>query len=104
MKLLRYIELKSGHNDNGPAWIGYVTPSKTGRDPVLQWPSFDEVEGAAENLAVITLMLPRRCFLELHRRLHLGISQQAEIRWVVADGRLVPRRNAKTFGRRKTKT
>ena len=22
MKLLRYIELKSGHSDNGPAWIG----------------------------------------------------------------------------------
>ena len=31
MKLLRYIELKSGHSDNGPAWIGYVTSSKTGR-------------------------------------------------------------------------
>src|SRR5215475_13505526 len=31
MKLLRYVELKSGHSDNGPAWIGYVTPSKTGR-------------------------------------------------------------------------
>src|SRR5437764_7165205 len=31
MKLLKYIELKSGHSDNGPAWIGYVIPSKTGR-------------------------------------------------------------------------
>lgn len=31
MKILRYIELKSGHSDNGPAWIGYVTSSKTGR-------------------------------------------------------------------------
>ena len=31
MKILKYIELKSGHSDNGPAWIGYVTPSKTGR-------------------------------------------------------------------------
>ncbi len=31
MKLLRYIELKCGHSDNGPAWIGYVTRSKTGR-------------------------------------------------------------------------
>jgi hypothetical protein len=31
VKLLRYIELKSGHSDNGPAWIGYVKPSKTGR-------------------------------------------------------------------------
>jgi hypothetical protein len=31
IKFLRYVELKSGHSDNGPAWIGYVTPSKTGR-------------------------------------------------------------------------
>jgi hypothetical protein len=31
VKLLRYVELKSGYSDNGPAWIGYVTSSKTGR-------------------------------------------------------------------------
>ena len=31
MKILRYIELKSGFSDNGPAWIGYVSQSKTGR-------------------------------------------------------------------------
>lgn len=31
MKVLRYIELKSGHSDNGPAWIAYVEQSKTGR-------------------------------------------------------------------------
>jgi hypothetical protein len=31
MKALRYVELKSGHSDNGPAWIGYVTQSKSGR-------------------------------------------------------------------------
>ena len=31
MKILRYIELKSGYSDNGPAWIGYVTQSKSGR-------------------------------------------------------------------------
>lgn len=31
MKLLRYIELKSGHSDDGPAWIAYVQQSKTGR-------------------------------------------------------------------------
>jgi hypothetical protein len=30
-QMLRYIELKSGYSDNGPAWIGYATPSKTGR-------------------------------------------------------------------------
>ena len=31
MKALRYVELKSGYSDNGPAWIGYVTQSKSGR-------------------------------------------------------------------------
>ena len=31
MKILRYIELKSGHSDNGPAWIAYVEGSQTGR-------------------------------------------------------------------------
>ena len=31
MKTLRYIELKIGHSDNGPAWIGYVSTSKTAR-------------------------------------------------------------------------
>jgi len=28
---MMYVELKSGHGDNGPAWIGRVTFSKTGR-------------------------------------------------------------------------
>jgi hypothetical protein len=31
MKTLRHLELKSGHSDNGPAWIAYVTQSKSGR-------------------------------------------------------------------------
>jgi hypothetical protein len=30
-KELKYIELKSGHSDDGPAWIGYVEFSKSGR-------------------------------------------------------------------------
>lgn len=28
---LKYIELKSGYSDDGPAWIGYVEFSKTGK-------------------------------------------------------------------------
>jgi len=31
VKILRYIELKSGFSDNGPAWIAYVQQSKSGR-------------------------------------------------------------------------
>ena len=30
-RILKYIELKTGFHDDGPAWIGYVLPSKTGR-------------------------------------------------------------------------
>jgi hypothetical protein len=28
-QVLRYIELKTGYDDNGPAWIGYVRMSRT---------------------------------------------------------------------------
>ena len=28
---LRYIELKTGWNDNGPAWIGFVKESRSGK-------------------------------------------------------------------------
>lgn len=28
---LKYAELKSGYNDDGPAWIGYVEFSKSGK-------------------------------------------------------------------------
>jgi hypothetical protein len=31
VRILRYVELKSGYSDNGPAWIAYVEQSKTGR-------------------------------------------------------------------------
>ena len=30
-QLLMYVELKSGFSDNGPAWIAYVSTSKSGR-------------------------------------------------------------------------
>lgn len=29
--MLRYVELKTGFNDDGPAWIGYVSVSRSGR-------------------------------------------------------------------------
>jgi hypothetical protein len=30
-RVLKYIELKSGHSDSGPAWIAHVKVSKSGR-------------------------------------------------------------------------
>ena len=35
IRALMYIELKSGYCDDGPAWIGYVKPSKSGQ--TLYW-------------------------------------------------------------------
>ena len=29
--VLKYIELKTGHSDNGPAWVAHVSVSKSGR-------------------------------------------------------------------------
>ena len=49
MKLLRYIELKSGHSDNGPAWIGYVTQSKSGRTLYFNGRGLLKVKGQRGN-------------------------------------------------------
>ena len=55
VKLLRYIELKSGHSDNGPTWIAYVEQSKTGRTLYFKWSGTDgfatnqEVKGEADS-------------------------------------------------------
>jgi len=57
VKPLKYIELKSGYEENGPALIGYVTPSKNGspeyatglshplclQNRFLRWPDFTDV-------------------------------------------------------------
>jgi hypothetical protein len=44
--MLRYIELKSGYADNGPAWIGYVTPSKTGRSLYFNGRALGKLKGS----------------------------------------------------------
>src|SRR5258708_17189339 len=45
MRILRYIELKSGHANNGPGWIGYVTSSKTGRTLYLNGRGLMKLKG-----------------------------------------------------------
>jgi hypothetical protein len=45
VKVLRYIELKTGYSDNGPAWIGYVTPSKTGRTIYFNGRALQKLKG-----------------------------------------------------------
>ena len=48
-KEIRYVELKTGYNDNGPAWIGLVGSSATGRTLYFQDKAFQRVRGCAGN-------------------------------------------------------
>ncbi|MFL9838337.1 hypothetical protein ABS768_12550 [Flavobacterium sp. ST-75] len=41
---IKYIELKSGYSDNGPAWIGLVTFSKTGRTVYFNGKAFKNLK------------------------------------------------------------
>lgn len=42
---LKYIELKSGYNNDGPAWIGYVTKSKSGQTLYFDNKAFQSQKG-----------------------------------------------------------
>lgn len=40
-----YVELKSGYNDDGPAWIGRVFFSKTGQTVYFRGKTFQRIHG-----------------------------------------------------------
>jgi hypothetical protein len=42
---IMYVELKSGYHDNGPAWIGRVAFSKTGRTIYYRGKSLRRIPG-----------------------------------------------------------
>jgi hypothetical protein len=46
---LRYIELKTGYRDNGPAWIGFVQLSKSGRTVYFDGKAFKRTRGISGN-------------------------------------------------------
>ena len=46
---LRYIELKTGWNDNGPAWIGFVTESRSGKMVYFNDHAFQRQNGEYSN-------------------------------------------------------
>jgi hypothetical protein len=46
---IRYIELKTGYSDNGPAWIGRVMISKTGKTIYFNDHAFRKASGAGSN-------------------------------------------------------
>ena len=49
MRTLKYIELKTGSSDDGPAWIGYVKTSKTGRTVYFNDHAFQRQTGYTSN-------------------------------------------------------
>ena len=46
---IRYIELKTGYNDNGPAWIGNMKESKSGKTIYFNDHAFQKYHGAYSN-------------------------------------------------------
>lgn len=46
---IRYIELKTGYSDNGPAWIGRVKLSKSGRTVYFNDHAFQRYNGISGN-------------------------------------------------------
>lgn len=46
MRQLIYVELKSGYNDDGPAWIGFVGSSKSGATVYFNGKAFKSLKGA----------------------------------------------------------
>ena len=46
---IKYIELKTGYNDNGPAWIGKVKISKTGKTVYFNDHAFQKYNGISGN-------------------------------------------------------
>ena len=46
---MRYIELKTGYNDNGPAWIGKVKLSKSGQMIYFNDVAFQKFHGTYSN-------------------------------------------------------
>jgi hypothetical protein len=46
---IMYVELKTGHSDNGPAWIGRVRFSKTGRTAYYRGLNLRRHSGVAGN-------------------------------------------------------
>jgi hypothetical protein len=47
--VLRYVELKTGHSDNGPAWIGRVKESRSGRTVYFNGKAFSKGNGVKGN-------------------------------------------------------
>ena len=46
---IKYIELKTGYADNGPAWIGNVKESKTGKTIYFNNHAFQKCQGIQGN-------------------------------------------------------
>ena len=46
---IKYIELKTGYSDNGPAWIGLVSFSKSGKTIYFDGKAFQSLNGMGIN-------------------------------------------------------
>ncbi len=47
--MLKYIELKTGYSDDGPAWVGFVKQSKSGKTIYFNGKAFARSKGNSGN-------------------------------------------------------
>ena len=78
--VLKYIELKTGYNDNGPAWIGRVKSSKSGRTLYFNGRALKQGAGIAGNY--FDLMTGEEFWIS-------GVKQDSENRHWAGSGKVL---------------
>ena len=74
---LIYVELKTGHDDNGPAWIGYGVYNRTGKTVYFNGKALQKGRGTSSNY-----------FTEEDEYWVTGIKKNAEHRYPWGKGKI----------------
>jgi len=77
---IKYIELKTGYSDNGPAWIGKVKMSKTGNTIYFNDKAFRKYQGISGNY----------CDVETHEEYWIsGVKKDGSDRHWAGSGKII---------------
>ena len=83
--MLRYIELKSGHGDSGPAWIARVTLSRSGRTVYFNGQALKQAGGSLVSEAATYELLLSSC-----HTIWIKAAPEEHMSRVVAQGDMRP--------------
>jgi hypothetical protein len=80
--MLRYVELKSGHKDNGPAWIARVAMSRSGATIYFNGRALKRVKGGGISSNYVDLESRERFWVS-------GVKKNGEDRHWAGGGRVL---------------